>query len=349
MTDKTFSNGAAYGDLDNDGDLDLIVNNVNQEALFYQNNTIKNDTSAAFMGFLLRGGANNTFAVGSKIEVFCGGQILEKENIPARGFQSSMDYKQMIGLPKGQKIDSILVYWYDRTYTKLVDYQLNKLNTVDFKTSKKTKADYKKTIVAPLLVNDTTIVNYFQPHVEDPQIDFYTERTVPMMLSKEGPKIAVGDVNGDGQDDVYICGANGQQKHIYIQQKNGNFLPIANPEIAKFIDFEDTAAHFFDADGDGDLDLFVGSGGNVMAAGQRENQDRLFFNDGKGNFSMQSGSLSSNGMNTSVVVSCDYDGDGDLDLFVGSRSTPLVYGISPKNYLYQNDGHGKFTDRKSVV
>ena len=147
LTDKTFSNGAAYGDLDNDGDLDLVVNNVNQEALVYQNNTTK-DSSVAYIGFLLRGGDKNTFAIGSKVQVFSGGQIYQKEDIPTRGFQSSMDYKMMIGLPKGQKVDSVLVYWYDRTYTKLADYQLNKLNTVDFKTSKKAKTDYKKIGVA---------------------------------------------------------------------------------------------------------------------------------------------------------------------------------------------------------
>jgi hypothetical protein len=343
LTDKTFSNGAAYGDLDNDGDLDLVVNNVNQEALVYQNNTTK-DSSVAYIGFLLRGGDKNTFAIGSKVQVFSGGQIYQKENIPTRGFQSSMDYKMMIGLPKGQKIDSAFVYWYDRTYTKLADYQLNKLNTIDFKTSKKAKTDYKKIILPPLLVSDTARANNFAPHVEDAQIDFYTERTVPMMLSKEGPKVAVGDVNGDGLDDVYICGAKEQKKQIYIQQPDGKFAAIENPQIAKFMDFEDTAVHFFDADGDSDLDLYIGSGGNVAAAGERENQDRLFFNDGKGHFAMQPGALPSNGMNTSVVISCDYDGDGDLDLFVGSRSTPLVYGVSPKSYLYQNDGHGKFTN-----
>ena len=341
LTDKTFSNGAAYGDLDNDGDLDLVVNNVNQEALVYQNNTTK-DSSAAYIGFLLRGGDKNTFAIGSKVQVFSGGQIYQKEDIPTRGFQSSVDYKMMIGLPKGQKVDSVLVYWYDRTYTKLADYQLNKLNTVDFKTSKKIKAEYKKIVLPPLLVSDTTLANNFAPHFEDPQIDFYTERTIPTMLSKEGPKVAVGDVNGDGLDDVYICGAKEQKKQVYIQQSNGQFTAIDNPQIAKFMDFEDTAAHFFDADGDGDLDLYIGSGGNVAAAGERENQDRLFFNDGKGHFAMQSGALPSNGMNTAVVISCDYDADGDLDVFVGSRSTPLVYGVSPKSYLYQNDGHGKF-------
>ena len=342
LTDKTFSNGAAYGDLDNDGDLDLVINNLNQEALIYQNNTAK-DTAAQFIGFILRGSATNTFAIGSKVQVYANGQIFQKEMMPSRGFQSSVDYKMMIGLPKGQAIDSILVIWPDRSFTKLSDVKLNQVNTVDFSTSKKTPYNYSKTLEKSILTEDNNLENAFQPHVEDNQVDFYIERTVPMMLSKEGPKIAVGDVNSDGQQDVYICGARGQKKQIYIQQ-NGVFKPIENPEIAKFIGFEDTAVHFFDADGDGDLDLYVGSGGNFMPVGERENQDRLFFNDGKGNFSMKQGSLPANGYNTSVVISNDYDGDGDLDLFVGSRSTPQLYGVSPKNYLYQNDGHGQFTD-----
>jgi enediyne biosynthesis protein E4 len=342
FTDKTFSNGAAYGDLDNDGDLDLVINNVNQEALVYQNNTNK-DTAAQYIGFQLRGGIKNTFAIGSKIQVFANGQIFQKEVIPSRGFQSSMDYKMMIGLPKGAKVDSIFIIWPDKTYAQVVDYQLNKLNIVDFNKIKKAKYNFNKKIESSVLTEDNGIANTIQPHVEDNQIDFYTEKTIPMMLSKEGPKIAVGDVNSDGFDDVYICSARGQKKAIYIQQ-NGTFKPIENPEIAKFIPFEDTACRFFDADGDGDLDLYVGSGGNFNAAGERENQDRLFFNNGKGNFSMQSGSLPTNGMNTAVIVPNDYDGDGDLDIFVGSRSVPLIYGVSPRSYLFQNDGKGKFTD-----
>lgn len=347
LKEKTFSNGAAYGDLDNDGDLDLVINNVNQEALLYQNNTVQKD-STTFMGFLLMGDDKNTFAIGSKVQVFAGNEVFQKEMIPSRGFQSSVDYKMMIGLPKGQKVDSVLVYWFDKTVTKLPNFELNKLNTIDYKTSPKTKAIYPKTILNPLFTTNNTLVQNFDAHKEDDLIDFYTEKTVPVMLSREGCKIGVGDVNGDGQDDVYLCGARGQRKQLYMQQ-NGIFRPIDNPELAKFIGFEDTAVHFFDADGDGDLDLYVGSGGNFMPQGERENQDRMFFNDGKGHFSMQPNSLPSNGFNTSVVISNDYDGDGDLDLFVGSRSVPQKYGFIPRSYLYQNDGKGHFTDATPSV
>lgn len=342
LKEKTFSNGAAYGDLDNDGDLDLVINNVNQEALVYKNNTIQQD-SAQYLSFLLRGGENNTFAIGSKIQVFSNNQILQKEVIPTRGFQSSMDYKMTIGLPKGQKVDSVCIYWYDKTLTKLSNFSCNKLNTVDFKTSPKIKAIYSPIESPSLFKEDVALEQYFKPHIEDNYIDFYTEKTVPMALSKEGPKIAVGDINGDGQEDVYVCGARGQEKHFYIQ-KNGVFKPYNDPEIARFIEFEDTDAHLFDADNDGDLDIYIGSGGNFVAERERENQDRLFFNNGKGQFSLINGTLPSNGFNTSVVISNDYDGDGDLDLFVGSRSTPQKYGFMPRSYIYQNDGKGHFTD-----
>ena len=191
LTEKTFSNGAAYGDLDNDGDLDLVVNNVNQEALVYQNNTSK-DTTAQYIGFQLRGANENTFAIGSKVQVFSKGSIFQKELIPSRGFQSSVDYKMMIGLPKEQLIDSILVCWYDKTYTKLTNFQSNKVNIVDFATSVKNNIIYSNNVINTVLLPDTTLASAFQPHLEDNQIDFYTERNVPTMLSKRRSKNSCG-------------------------------------------------------------------------------------------------------------------------------------------------------------
>ncbi len=339
LDDKTFSNGAAYGDLDNDGDLDLIVNNVNQEALFYKNNT-NDDSTKHYIGFQLTGDVKNTFAIGAKVQVFQGDNILQKELIPSRGFQSSVDYKMIIGLAN-TKIDSILVYWQDKTLTKLPTFNVDKVNKIDFLTSQKFKIKKQDPSVKPLL--ELIEQPVFVPHKEDDYVDFYTERNIPMMFSKEGPKLAIGDMNGDKQDDIFICGAKGQKSQLYLAQNSG-FKSVDNPELSRFLDFEDTAAHLFDADGDGDLDLFVGSGGNHLPLGERELQNRLFINDGKANFKINSNAFALNGLNTSVAASCDYDGDGDLDLFVGSRNKPQDYGAPTQSFLYQNDGKGNFKD-----
>jgi enediyne biosynthesis protein E4 len=342
LSDKTFSNGAAYGDLDNDGDLDLVINNVNQEALVYKNNA--SDSTTTYVGFLLSGNQQNTFAIGSKVQLFAGGQIYQKELMPTRGFQSSVEYKMMIGLPNGTKIDSAVVIWYDRTFTNLDNIQLNQVNQISYQNSKKNKLVVPNSVVNPTLQEVAS--SPFTPHIEDAYVDFYTERNVHEMLSKEGPKIAVGDVNGDRQADIYICGAKNQTKGIYIAQNN-TFKFSQGGDLARFVDFEDTAAHFFDADADGDLDLFVGSGGNYAEVGTRELQDRLYFNDGKGNFTIKP--FSNVGCNTAFALSNDYDDDGDLDLLVGARSLPKIYGMSPPTILYQNDGKGVFTNVNATV
>ncbi len=331
---KTFSNGAAYGDLDNDGDLDLIVNNVNQPAMIFQNGSINN-----FVSFQLEGKAPNTFAVGTKIEVYIGDKILNRELIPSRGFQSSIDYKINIGIGESTQVDSVKIIWTDQSQTLLSNVAINELTKI-----KQASATQK-----PLMANTQNatifkaIENNFDKHQEDNHNDFYHERNVPVKLSQEGPNAAIGDVNNDGKDDIYIGGAVGQPGTLYLQNATG-FTKKANPDFDKFKNFEDTATHLFDADGDGDLDLFVGSGGNHKPSREREMQDRLYLNDGQGNFKLQASAFRINGMNTSIAVAHDYDGDGDQDLFVGSRSMPNKYGFPPMNYLYKNNGKGEFAN-----
>ena len=334
------SNGAAYADLDNDGDLDLVVNNENQPAFVYRNNS-REQTKNNYIGISLKGMGKNTFAVGSKIKVYKGGEIFSREVIPTRGFQSSVDYKQIIGLGLNTVVDSMIVIWPDRTYSRLDQPGLNKVHVIQQPAIAGTKYNFQTLAVVPLL---EALPAVMEKHTEDDYTDFYRERNLPELLSREGPKIARGDVNGDGLEDIYIGGAKGQGGQLYLQNKEGKFIRKAESVFKEFAAFEDVAVLFFDADKDGDLDLFIGAGGNNIAPNSREIQHRLYKNDGKGNFTLDAAAFANNNMNISVAVAYDFDGDGDEDLFVGSRSVPFVYGVTPQSYLYLNDGHGHFTD-----
>ena len=340
FTQPSFSNGTAYGDLDNDGDLDLIVNNINGPAFVYKNNS-REINKNHFIGIKLKGNAKNTFAIGSKIKVYVDDQILSKDIIPSRGFQSSVDYKQIIGLGARKKIDSMIVTWPDRTLSVFYNPSIDTVLVLQQSSTGTNASDFSITKTAPLL---TMLPSNFDKHVENDNVDFYYERNIPEMLSREGPKTAIGDVNGDGLDDIYIGGTPSHPGQIYFQKSNGTFIKHDEPGFKQFLDFEDNAVLFFDADGDGDLDLFIGSGGNKNPPGSRELQNRLFKNDGKGNFSIDVTSFQSNDMNIGTVAAYDFNNDGYEDLFVGGRNVPREYGTSPQSYLYVNDGKGHFKD-----
>ncbi len=338
----TFSNGAAYGDLDNDGDLDLVINNLNMPSMVYRNETQPRD-STHYLMVELRGPAPNTYAVGAKIRLHQGDQLYQAEVIPSRGFQSSVDYRQFFGLGKKATLDSMVVVWPDRSATTWTSVPVDTVLQISYVAVDQQEASsfaYHQPQNGALLQGvDAPLI----PHDEDDFIDFFQEGLTMRMVSREGPFVAVGDVDADGNDDLYIGGAAGQAGQLYLQTSKGLTL---QPEtaMARNADFEDTAVTFFDMEGDGDLDLFVGSGGNHMARRSRNAQDRIYRNDGTGNFELATAALPPNGYNTGWVIAYDYDQDGDEDLIVGSRSIPQEYGTNPTSYLYRNDGQGNFTD-----
>lgn len=337
---ESFSNGAAYGDLDNDGDLDLVVNNLNMESFVYKNNSSENSEKANYIKFDLQGKGANTFAVGSKIEILEYG--ISKENQPVRGFQSSMDSRLNIGLPNNNNI-SARITWPDGKHTLLSNIPVNQTISLKETDAEFTEAQSNSQQEEFVFYKEDNVVDFV--HKENTFVDFHRDRLLSHMCSTEGPKISLGDVNNDGIEDLFIGGSKNNQAELFIGNNNG-YEKKSNPEFAKNINSEDMESLFFDADNDGDLDLYVCSGGVEYSQYSSEFHDRLYFNDGSGNYTISDQKLpvATSTNSTSTVTASDFDKDGDLDLFVGERAIPLRYGQPCSGYLLQNDGMGNFTN-----
>lgn len=345
FSQETFSNGAAYADLDNDGDLDLVVNNINQPSFVYKNNARELNRNN-YLLISLEGKDKNKFAIGSKIQVFAASQVFTKEQVPSRGFQSSVDNRLLFGLGTINSVDSVVVTWPNRKTQKIIRPQINQLLKINQESDTVLMQVKQLTAEQILFTRDSST---FDKHIENDVIDFYKERNIPRMLSREGPKAAVADVNGDKLDDIFIGGTPEHPGQLYIQNKNGSFTKKEQPAFKLFLSFEDVAVQFFDADGDGDKDLLICPGGNNNEVNSRELQLRLFKNDGKGNFTIDTNAFPNVSMNIAVAAVYDFTNDGYPDLFVGARSYPFFYGKDPVSFLFVNDGKGHFRDIAASV
>ncbi|MCA6079180.1 VCBS repeat-containing protein [Fulvivirga sedimenti] len=342
LGEPVHSNGSAYGDLDNDGDLDLVVNNVNAVAGVFRNRATEAVPNSNYLRLRLHGEGKNTDAVGTRIIGQLSSGALYMEQQPTRGFESSVDPVLHIGLGGDTIISELQIIWPDDRLTVLNQVAANQSIEL-FQKDAGATYQYAKTISPKMFTSESGSIPF--QHQENNFVDFDRDRLIYHMLSNEGPAAALGDVNGDGLKDIFMGGAKDQAGVILIQNETGEFSLSVQSVFDGDKGSEDVGALFFDADGDGDQDLFVVSGGNEFSLGAPELKNRLYINDGSGEFKKsQQPLLSQMSEISSVVVAADYDGDGDQDLFIGTRAVPFKYGLSPDSYLLENDGKGIFTN-----
>ena len=334
----TLSNGAAYADLDNDGDLDLVVNHLNSPAEVFRNMLVESGNTSNWVEFNLKATGRNPFAIGATLSVYTPKGFIKLENYPVHGLQSSMHVPLHAGLPSPQ-IDSVVIEWPDGRRSVSMDVKTNTINAINYTGGEKTAAP--GAVIKPIFSASKDSFPFI--HISPETNDFKAQPLMPAMISFNGPRTAKADVNNDGLDDIFICGAQDQPGQLFIQQTDGRFITNAQPAFDIDAASEDVAALFFDADNDTDLDLYVVSGGYNFSEGDPALQDRLYINT-DGVFQKSEGSLPAESLSGSCVSTADVDNDGDIDLFIGSRVVPGRYPESARSLLLLNNGKGIFSN-----
>lgn len=348
----SYSNGAIYADLDNDGDLDIVTNNINDKAFLYENQSNILFPQQKSLKLNIKGTANNKNAIGTKVLAFQKDKILTFEKFPVRGFQSSSEIPMLIGLGINPKIDSLLIIWPDKSFEKLnYDSSKKELNVSyrdglpifdykNFKNRRNTQVDFED-------ISD--IVNLSISHKENSFNEFDREALIPNQISREGPAVAVADINHDGLDDLFMGSSRDNISKVFIQTETGKFLEKKQVALIADSTFEEIDAQWVDLNHDTNLDLVVASGGNEFFGKSAWLNPRIYFNDGNGNLKKAEGAFKDIFLNASVVLAFDYNGDSHIDLFFGGRSIPFGYGKKADSYLFKNDGKGNFKNVTAEV